>query len=154
MIWTVVVMLEVVFIDNFVHSGLIPIAQVSNLSTIRPVVAEIFLFSCFEVVLCWRSSSVGGRLHLIQYSHTHIHIISLWIWPHFYLILVRFHKVCNVYYDVLMIYKMLLWAKFFYFRNGKSDHLGNTGSQKFRKIKEDLIRIPNDFCRKVCKQMS
>ena len=49
--------------NNFVHSDLFPIAKVSNLSKIRPVVAEIFPFLCFEVVSRWRSSSFDTFVH-------------------------------------------------------------------------------------------
>ena len=50
---------------TFVHSRLFPWAEVSNLSKIRPVVAEIFYFSYFKVIFLLRSSSIWGHLHLI-----------------------------------------------------------------------------------------
>ena len=49
--------------ETFVHSGLNPIAQVSNLSKFQPVVAEIFLFPYFEFIFHWRSSSFDIFVH-------------------------------------------------------------------------------------------
>ena len=49
---------------TFVHSDLISLAKVSNLSKIQPVVAEIYYFYSFEVIFHCRSSSVGGHLPL------------------------------------------------------------------------------------------